>query len=720
MEIEDQALAEEFSIPSTYSMSEQGRRTLKAGDMFGVFDYHGDIYRVQKSPDGLYHLDTRHLSRMELSINGHRPLLLSSSLDDDNAMLVADLANPDIYHEGSLQLVREMLYMTRSKFLWRGVCYERIAISNFDQNTHRVRLALRFAADFADLFEARGMPRVRRGKLSVERPLSDAVIFRYRGLDDKERVTRIDFSPTPTEMSDHMASFDLELVPHKHKTLLVTVRCDNERTKAGEFFSSLREAREASHLMATRTATITTSNALMNEALSRSTADLHMLLTDTPHGAYPYAGVPWFSAPFGRDGIITAMQTMWLDPAIAKGALRFLAATQAQTKDEEADAEPGKILHEMRRGEMANTHEVPFGMYYGSVDSTPLFVLLAGMYFEQTGDSETIRDLWPNIVAALNWMDLYGDADKDGFIEYQARGRNSLVNQGWKDSGESISHADGTLAQGSIALCEVQAYAYAAKVTASAMAGALNYEDMARALERQARELKEHFEAAFWCDELGTYALALDGQKNRCAVRSSNAGHALFAGIASPGHADRIATTLFSREGFSGWGVRTLASSERRFNPMSYHNGSIWPHDNAMIALGLGRYAHKAEAVRIFQALFEATQYMDVSRLPELFCGFKRRQNKGPTLYPVACSPQAWASGAPFMLLQACLGVSCHHTKREICFDRPMLPPFLDEVRISNMRLRDASLDLILQRHGNEVSVNVVRRHGDARVVVIH
>ncbi len=710
----------EFYIPATNSIAERKLRTLKHGDTFAVFDPHGDISRAAGSPEGLYHNDTRYLSGLDLLIDGRRPLILSSTLQDDNAVLTVDLANPDIYVDGQLALSRETIHLIRTKFLWEGCCYERIAIQNFDLRPHRVRLGLHFAADFADLFEVRGIGRAQRGTLQASPPGTDALLFRYRALDDRLSTTRIDFEPRPDALSERAAEWRLELGPHERRSLFVTVACDREMpAPRGAFFAAIREARRALRRSATRATAIDTSNAMLNRALCRSVADLYMLLTDTPQGPYPYAGIPWFSTAFGRDGIITALMTLWIDPALAAGVLGFLAANQARTDDPETDAEPGKILHEMRRGEMARLGEVPFGRYYGGVDTTPLFVLLAGRYFERTGDRATIDRLWPHIDAALRWIDNYGDADGDGFIEYRARAGKGLANQGWKDSADSISHQDGTLAGDGVALCEVQGYVYAARRLAARMAEARGDTAWAAALERQAEALRAKFEAAFWLEDLGTYALALDAEKRPCRVSSSNAGQVLFSGIASPERAARVAATLMRRENWSGWGVRTLGAGEKRYNPMSYHNGSVWPHDNALIAHGFARYGLKREAVRIFRGMFEALPYLDLLRLPELFCGFNRRRNKAPTLYPVACAPQAWASAAPLAALEACLGVRCDHASGEILFDRPALPEFVDELRLRRLRLGDAEVDLLLRRYGGDVALNVLDRRGEVRVVVV-
>lgn len=714
-----------FYIQATESIQQRWPRTLKQGDTFGLFDAMGDCVNPGLTPGGVFHNDTRYLSGMQLLIDGQRPLLLSSAVENDNVVLTVDLSNPDIYQGNALVLPREILHVRRSKFLWDGTCHERLAIHNFDAKAHSCWLSLNFAADFADLFEIRGIQRPRRGDISSAVVGNCRTVFRYVGLDQVERRSEISFDPPPQRLSKNQALYALTLKPGEQAGIVVTVRCihndmrgsaQKRETSTDVFSEAYRAARRGAARAASLGGSVSSGNELANRMLHRAGADLSMLVTETPQGPYPYAGTPWFSTPFGRDGLITALQMLWLDPALAKGVLQYLAAHQATALDERADAEPGKILHETRACEMAVLGEVPFGHYYGSVDSTPLFVLLAARYYERTGDAATIRALWPNIQAALAWIDTYGDRDRDGFVEYYRVSDNGLTNQGWKDSSDSIMHADGKLASGPIALAEVQAYVYAAKHGAAQLAAMLGEAKRATELAIAAEELRAAFEAQFWCEELASYAMALDGAKRACKVRSSNAGQVLYCGIAAPERAQIVAKTLMLPEMFSGWGVRTLSADAPRFNPMSYHNGSVWPHDNALIALGLSRYGLKRAANAIFEGLFGAATHMEMMRFPELFCGFPRRRGTAPTLYPVACAPQAWASVVPFALLQASLGLEIHFARKEIRFNNPQLPKFLEEIHIHDLALDDASVNLRLRRRGANTEVAIVSKHGDIAI----
>ncbi len=464
---------------------------------------------------------------------------------------------------------------------------------------------------------------------------------------------------------------------------------------------------------------IISSNDLFNRWIARSEADLYMLTTRTTYGPYPYAGTPWYSTVFGRDGLITAYQTLWNMPNMARGVLAFLAAHQATEFNDDLDSEPGKIIHEMRRSEMALTTEVPFRHYYGSIDSTPLFIWLAGAYYERTADLTFIESLWPAIERAVTWMDIWGQQNGNGYLVYNKRAEVGLLQQGWKDSEDSIFHTDGTIAPPPIALCEVQAYAYGARLAAARIADVLGHEEFATIQRSKAETLRIQFERDFWCEELGLYALAIDGNGRKSQVRSSNPGHCLLTGIASPERARRIADSLMHPDFYSGWGIRTLARGEARYNPLSYHNGSIWPHDNSLIAAGFGHYALREPVLCILEDFFLCSRYLDLHRLPELFCGLTRRPGEGPTLYPVACSPQAWAAGSIFLFLQAATGLTIDAEANAISFYQPRLPPSLHELELRNITIGDAHATILIKRHANDTGVEVISRTGDIKVLVL-
>src|SRR5688572_1182427 len=709
----------QFQIPATISLQERRPRTLKHGDMFAVFDHYGDAIGGPGGSDGLYYRDTRYLSWCQLRINGVRPLLLGSTLRDDNATLTCDLTNPDI-DEADRLLKHDLIHIRRSCFLWNATCYQRLSIRNFDQASCTLRVEIVFAADFADIFEARGMRRERRGTTHSIQLSRTAATISYTGLDGRRRQTELAFDPQPSRLSADQADFAITLKPRETANLFIEIRCDTQLigkvTASVRFLTAMRDARRALRRASGRAASISTSSDIFNEAVRRAVSDLYMLITDTEEGPYPYAGIPWFSTVFGRDALITAFETLWFDPAIARGVLRHLTAHQATTINPKADAEPGKILHEVRHGEMAELGEVPFRRYYGSVDSTPLFVMLAGAYFKRTCDIATIQAVWPNIEAALAWMEEHGDRDGDGFLEYGRRNEKGLINQGWKDSYDSVFHTDGVLAVGPIALVEVQAYAYAAFSGAARIAQALGYARRAVTLDNKAQALRQAIDHSFFDEELGTYVLALDGAKRPCRIRTSNAGHVLFAGAALPERAASVAKALMATTSFSGWGVRTVDSREARYNPMSYHNGSIWPHDNALIAAGLAGYGFRREAARIFEGLLAASIHMDLRRLPELFCGFPRQRNSAPTTYPVACVPQAWATAAPLSLIQSVLGLGFDFEPPRISFHQPVMPDFLEEIQLRKLAVGDASADVAVRRSGEEAAVHLLNRRGNVRV----
>jgi len=692
---------------------------LKYGATFAVFDRLGDILHLGMGEQGIFHNGTRHLSEMHLRLWKERPLLLSSTIEPNNFLFTADLANLDVSREETVVIHRGSLHLLRSRFLWQAACYEELKFVNYGMQALSVPLSISFAADFADIFQVRGMTRERTGRVLDPEISRNTLTLCCEGLDGITRRTRIHCDATPTEIHREEMNFHFDLEPKGELDITFEIACESTATptKAYNFSQAARGAETEIKTIARSLPEVASSNSRFNDWIRRSSADVQMMTIGNSEANYPYAGVPWFSTVFGRDGIITAMEMLWVQPALAKGVLEYLASTQAIEVDPTNEAEPGKILHELRHGEMANLREIPFAKYYGTVDATPLFVMLAGAYYERTGDRALIQQIWPNIYAALDWMENYGDLDGDGLVEYAAHGNKGLVQQGWKDSNDSVFHADGTIAEPPIALCEVQGYVYAAKLAAAHLSAMLGDEKTSSRLDAQAAAFRDRFEDAFWCRELNAYALALDGKKRACKVRASNAGHCLFSGIARNDHGKAVAQTLFAADFYSGWGVRTLACGEARYNPLSYHNGSIWPHDNALIAAGLARYGFKNLAGKLLLALMDASSMLDLHRLPELFCGLERREGEGPTLYPVACAPQAWAAAAPFLLIQSCLGLTVQGAHNRVVFTRPALPEGIPQLSIRGLRVGEASVDLLFERQVDTVRVQVLEKQGDIEVV---
>jgi glycogen debranching enzyme len=715
-------LRDRWYIAADSSYADDRAWVLNEGDTFGVFDRWGDVHPLGRGVQGVYHADTRYVSSLRLTLDGRRPLLLSSTVREQNDVLTVDLTNPALPRADGGTVPQGVIHVHRTGLLRAGAHYGELVVTNHDTAAHVVTVSLRIEADFRDIFEVRGTPRARRGTLREPDLDEHGPRYAYVGLDGVERATEVFVEPAPSHLATDGVDFRLALEPGR--TARIVHRLGFRRSDAVPTAHASRndavaaQARDYAQRRA-RFATIETSSRRFDHWLARSRADLVSLIADTPHGPYPYAGVPWFNTPFGRDGLLTALEMLWVAPDVARGVLRYVAATQATVDDAYRDAEPGKAFHEVRGGEMAALGEVPFARYYGSVDATPLYVALAGAYLARTGDVATIGALWPSLEAALAWIDGRADSGRDGFVDYRARHASGLANQGWKDSYDSVSHADGRLAPAPIALCEVQGYAYAAWRAAARMAHALGDADAALGFERRARALRERFDAVFWLPALDCYALACDASGALCAVRSSNAGQCLWTGIALPERAAPLAGTLLSDALYSGWGVRTLASDAARYNPMSYHNGSVWPHDCALVAYGLSRYGLVDAAQTILEGLYDASTHLNLQRLPELFCGFPRREGEGPTAYPVACSPQAWAVGAPFLLLQAVLGLDVDADAREVQLRHPRLPREVDWLRIRDWQLGGASAELHVARRDGRVDVTAATLPEGWRVTVV-
>jgi len=689
-------------------------QALKDADTFLVADGWGDL---KGGADGLFDHDTRLLSRFVMSAGMARPSRLSSGVSRDNVFFTAHSTNRPLPPMGGRSAPAGVLHIERRRFIWDRRMFERVRIVNHGIEDVLLPLAFDFGADFADIFQVRGTLREKRGELHTPTHDGRRVTFRYTGLDDVERTSCLSFSEPPARLTGSRAEFMFSLPMGKSVDLYIECGPDMcvppEQTRWRE---NALQARLAMRRRRRRGASLRGPRSpLFNAWLDQSRADIALLTTDLPTGPYPYAGTPWFSTPFGRDGILSAWQMLWLDPSLARGVLTYLAMRQATETSAYRDSQPGKIMHETRGGEMSALHEVPFGLYYGGVDTTCLFVALAGAYAKRTGDLELIRTLWPNLIAATEWMRDYGDSNGDGLIDYARAAETGLSNQGWKDSEDSIFHRDGRFPKGPIALLEVQGYAYAAWLAMADLGQRLG-DSRARAWADRAEDVRVLVEDKFWMEDEGFYAIALDGDGEQCRSIGSNAGHLLFTGLPSAARAEKVTRRLLSSEFRSGWGLRTLARGQARFNPMSYHNGSVWPHDTSLGVAGMGRYGERNAVALITGEIYSAASHFHM-RLPELFCGFDQEPGEPPIAYPVACLPQAWAAGSAFLMLQASLGVSIDAFERTVTVDAPTMPTGIDRLSVTNLRIGDARVDLDFQRLGDQVVVMPRDKVGDIRVV---
>jgi len=691
------------------------RFTLKDSDTFLLADALGDIHGKD---DGLFTNDTRMLSRFEISVAGRRPSLLGAAINRDNTLFTAHLTNRPLAALGELALPQGVIHIERSRLLWRSRWYEQITLTNFGDRSAEVPLLFLYAADFADIFEVQGTIRAERGEVLPAHAANQTVKLSYRGRDDVVRTTYIAFSLAPVAISATQAEFTLQLKRGSRAELLIEVGADDDGAPSTQRFNSAASTVSADMQQRLgRGASIGTPGRLFDQWIDRSRADLALLTTLLPTGPYPYAGIPWFATQFGRDAIITALQTLWFHPQLAAGVLGFLASTQATEDSAFRDSQPGKIMHETRRGEMAALKEVPFGRYYGGVDTTPLFVMLAGAYESRTGDRTVVDRIWDPLLAATGWIERRLAASPTGFLDYARGERTGLANQAWKDSHDSMFHEDGRFPAGPVAVVEVQGYAFAALKCMSELATRRGNVTRGTEWLRTAEALRVAIEERFWIPQMQYYAIALDGDGSPCRVLASNAGHLLYCGVPSEERAALVTAQLMSERFSSGWGIRTLAEGEPRYNPMSYHNGSIWPHDTSICAAGIARYGGRANVVQILNDIFETANQFGM-RLPELFCGFARVAGQGPAPYPVACLPQAWASGAVFLLLQACLGIRIDGERLEVHVTRPMLPIGVESLAIRGLPVNGATIDLDFHRIGEEVVV-VPSRHlaGGVRVL---
>jgi glycogen debranching enzyme len=723
-----------FYVLASSLSSRRTTRVLADGHSFAIFDAGGDIVESPLEALGLFHRDTRYLSRFELRVAGESPYFLNSFLSDDKAQLRINLTNPDLGVNGeAIELPRNSIQLERSWALGQATLFHRLVVRNYTQAPVNIDLELRFGVDFIDLFEVRGVKRQHHGEaLKPELHNKDRVRFLYRGLDDTLRYSEVDFLNAPTRLEADRAVYKLALQPDGHVILELRVSCGDQKvdpTASKEQPPSppnssmnFDRALHARHTQIAHTANgwakVSATNELMNSLLRHSDCDLMSIISHDAGGTYIMAGIPWFATLFGRDSIITALSVLPFSPSVAAGTLRTLAHFQGTEVNQERDEQPGKIIHEMRAGEMAVLREIPFGRYYGSVDSTPLFLWLFGRYVMTTGDLHLAEQLWPNVERALAWIEKYGDADGDGYVEYLRETPTGLANQGWKDSFDSISHADGTLARPPIALCEVQGYVYAGYLAVAEVAARMNRNAVASELSDRAETLKENFTRDFWLNDDQMVALALDRDKKPCRVMTSNAAHCLATGLLDREQAEALAHRLMADDMFSGWGVRTLSSTASRYNPMSYHNGSVWPHDNAIAALGLARIPGRAGALSIMHGMFDSAVELHGGSLPELFCGFTREPRLGPVPYPVACHPQAWAAASVLMMLQAVLGLRVDGFERRVIIESPVLPEGMGSLAIEGLRVGDGFASFTVQGSPKGATVSITGKHGPITIEV--
>jgi glycogen debranching enzyme len=710
------------SVPALLADVASKVLAVKEGETFLYSDNEGNLDDHKEYGLGLYHQDTRFLSHFIMKLSGRDPILLSSSAER-GYMSYIDLTNPEIYSNGDIAARQQTLNIRRVRAI-NGRVFERVRIKNY--NAHPVVVTVQFslAADFADIFEVRGLASGLPGH--YEGPWTDhrRAGFGYKGQDGVLRETLIEFDPEPDRLEvagDRIeVEFVLRLAPHQTKLMSTTFEpvVDGVRPRPIEFDGAVHQLRRSYEEWERDSTQIITDNEMFNQLLTRGLRDLRALFTTTEDGAVLAAGIPWYVAIFGRDSLIASHQLLAVNAAPARDALQLLARHQGTEDNPWRDEEPGKILHEVRRGELAGAGEIPHSRYYGSVDATPLFIFLYAQYFRWSGDHEFARELLPNVRAALEWIDKWGDSDGDGFVEYRSRSPRGSDNQGWKDSFDSVVHPDGRLADPPIALAEVQGYVYMAKERVADVFEVLGDAETANRLRYQTEELKARFNRAFWMEDEQFFAGALDGDKRPVKTIVSNPGHCLYANIVDESKAEAVARRLLQPDMFSGWGIRTMSKGATPYNPMSYHNGSVWPHDNALIAAGLKRYGFLKATNRVASAIFDAAIHADYMRLPELFCGFTRRTPNQPVAYPVACSPQAWAAGAPFLMLQAVLGLSARGHENMLTVNKPHLPPWLNVVELRNLRVGNSTTSLVFRRQGEITAFSLLERKGDVRVVM--
>ncbi|MGH9488476.1 MAG: amylo-alpha-1,6-glucosidase [Terriglobales bacterium] len=733
--LEVEAAPQQPRVAHTSEPRRVNNLTLIDGKTFLATALAGDITPPSSTDAGLFYQDTRFLSHWELLISGHRALVLSAATQQ-NLLAQIELTAATLAVRDNLDLPENTVHIHREQLL-AGRFFDRFTFHNFSLQPVALTVELHFDADFMDVFQVRGMLRQAAGTYFRPQPGPDGVTFSYLGRDDVFRQTRIRFSPAPGTLQPRSARFDIALPPGAERTLLCTVEADaGERPPPGggtaasvdSSFAACLARRRANYQDWERaTTSFESSDDLFTRCLQTAMSDFFSLrvpfagkagsadcgTVPREAGEIVAAGIPWFATIFGRDSLIASYQALMLHPRLAKETLRFLARHQGTRRDDWRDEEPGKILHEMREGEMTRAGEMPHAPYFGSVDATPLFLIVLDETYNWTGDDELLKELLPAARRALAWMDESGDLDGDGLVEFLRRSPQGLANQGWKDSWDAYLLPDGSLPPPPLALCEVQGYCYDARYRMARLLRICGDSGGADRLRRQATELSHRFEKQFWLPDQGFYAAALDAQKRPVRAITSNAGHLLWSRIIGRDRARQLTRRLMRADMFSGWGVRTLSADEATFNPLSYHRGSVWPHDNSLAAQGFAFYDFKQPLLRILTGLFQAANFFRDQRLPELFVGVQRNEFDQPVNYPVSCSPQAWASGAWFLLLTAALGLRPNAGRRELRVVNPLLPDWLSWLRLHHLRIGNSQVTLEFNRRGQRTFCNVLDVQGD-------
>ncbi len=694
--------------------------TLIDGKTFSATSVSGDIYPAGSPDVGFFHDDTRFLSHLELRIGGHRTVVLSSATEKTFSAQI-ELTTGTITLRDSFDLPENTVHIRREQLLASEIFFDRMSFENFNLTPVDFTVEVTFDADFVDVFQVRGVARQKHGQYFQPVVGDHGIAFYYRGLDGIMRETLVKLAPKPTDIQSRTARWELRLEPLKRMELEISVTplVEGRPSRALVYDADhhLRQRRANFARWESSSTSFETDNEVLDGLLQTGIGDFHALQIPDGEQRIIAAGIPWFATIFGRDSIIAAYQSLSLNSQLAVDTLRVLARYQGKEYNDWRDEEPGKILHEYRAGEMTLDGEMPFGPYYGSIDATPLFLILLAETFNWTADEQLVEELLPNAYAALEWIDKYGDLDGDGFVEYLRRSPKGLINQGWKDSWDANMHRDGTVAKPPIALCEVQGYVYDAKFRMSSLLRSFGDVKTAERLKREAAELARRFDRAFWVPSRGFYAMALDAEKKPLEVIASNPGQLLFTRIINKDRARIVANRMMRDDMFSGWGWRTMSKDELVYNPLSYHRGSVWPHDNSIIAHGMAVNDMRDGALTILTSLYQAASKFRDYRLPELFCGVQRREYDEPVHYPVSCSPQAWASGAMFLILSSVLGMHPSAPRKELNIINPELPEWLDHLRIRNLRIGRSRVGLDFSRRGDRTFCNVVDVEGEKLLV---